>query len=241
MSSPHLCGASTTWLSWASPSLGPSPSRTWPDRSSHPPCALRRRPSRRPRYRCPGDVFAHATGTPPFGLLSGTSGRSPSGFVTLYSRVSKNREIGWPLSRLPAPPRFSSSSLPGSRLSGVPEGCRTDRPIPISKSTCNSRIRPNRGQWPRAEPFFSACGYGWLVASGRGAPPDSTSSLQGVPRGAPTTSRRVSARDRREYRGRRIGHAGTRPRTRAGAAKGPGSPFRAGSGRSRRIQADPGR
>jgi hypothetical protein len=69
-------------------------SRPWPDRSSHPPRALRRRHPRRPRHRCPSGVFAHATGTPPFGLLPCTSGRSPSGFVTLYSRVSKNREIG---------------------------------------------------------------------------------------------------------------------------------------------------
>jgi hypothetical protein len=50
--------------------------------------------SRQPRDRGLDGVFAHAPETPPFGLLPGTSGKSPSGFVTLYSRVSKNREIG---------------------------------------------------------------------------------------------------------------------------------------------------
>jgi len=91
---PHLCGPSSSWLPWASflPGAFPFPA------SACSVDALAARPSasasRRPRDRGLDGVFAHAPEAPPFGLLSGTSGRSPSGFVTLYSKVSKNREIG---------------------------------------------------------------------------------------------------------------------------------------------------
>ena len=49
------------------------------------------------------------------------------GSLPCTPEFQRTREIGWPLSRLPAPPRFSSSSLPSSRPSGV-RGRVSDRP-----------------------------------------------------------------------------------------------------------------
>lgn len=97
-------------------------------------------------------AFAGMPRLPRIGLLSGTSGTSPSGFVPLYYRVSKNREIGWPLSRLPAPPRFPSSSR---RFPGRPVPRRvSERPSdPISKSSCKSDMGRMKCQSPPDRPF----------------------------------------------------------------------------------------
>jgi hypothetical protein len=93
-----------------SSSLGPSPSPSGPPRPSVPAFLSVRRGVRRPRR--------HGATVP--SKRAGSEGRlassqvlregSRSGSLSLYFRVSKNREIGWPLPRLPAPSRFPSSS-----------------------------------------------------------------------------------------------------------------------------------
>jgi hypothetical protein len=102
-------------LSWAFASLGLSPC---------PPLVRRSSP-----FRCRVLVSSRALPavSPPLVQFWGSV---PFRVCSLCSRVSKNRKVGWPLPRLPAPTRFPSSSrlfrLPF--LAGVGPAVRTSSP-----------------------------------------------------------------------------------------------------------------
>jgi hypothetical protein len=78
-------------LSWASSSLGHSPSEPWPYRL--PPCSSASSAAAPQPQLSPGAAL---------GLLS-HFGKHPVGSFSLCFRVSKSWEVGLPLSRLPAP------------------------------------------------------------------------------------------------------------------------------------------
>jgi hypothetical protein len=74
---PCLHGPTDSRLSWASPSLGHSPSWPWPRRPSPHP-STNEDGSRDDRgIVAPAGRLAPSPGAPPFGLLSGTSGMTP--------------------------------------------------------------------------------------------------------------------------------------------------------------------
>ena len=112
-------------LSWAFASLGLSPI---------PPLVRRSSPF---RFRVLVSSRALPAVSPPLVQFRGSV---PFRVCSLCSRVSKNRKVGWPLPRLPAPTRFSSLSR-ASRLPGGAGVGPAVRPSSPNHGQCYRTLR----------------------------------------------------------------------------------------------------
>lgn len=138
---------------------------------------------------------------------------SRSGCPSLYSRVSKSREVGLPLPRLASPCEVPVL-VPPSQVARLGGGCRTGRRSLFSRSILEVRTRTIPRQGVRVQLFCFHCKFHELSRNPRSLPDFSTGNRQGSrrPRDATSGSRRS---------GDKAGTRSPRSRQRPGPCPGP--------------------